>query len=244
MHYSRRFVLPFAALFQIAGSAAPQVFGWGMSIGEQSRLLDTAIVPAGWAFSIWGPIFLWSIAFAMYAATRPVGKLSVANKVTWPAIGAFMMNGVWALYTPFLGLNLGSEFIIVIGLICALLAAVIAGRTSSKSLADRLLVAAPMGLLAGWLTAASFVGGSSVLLGLGVAMTDVLLLTILTSVSSFAVLIILLRPSITYSLSIIWALAAIIAKNSGDGNETIIYAAGGAIIVVSVVALISSIRRK
>ncbi len=149
------------------------------------------------------------------------------------------MNGLWGLYTPFFGLTLVSEFIILIGLCCALAAALIAGRSLDKTAADKLLIAAPLGLVAGWLTAASFVGASSVLLGLGIEMTTELMVSILVLAAVFSGLIILRRPSLTYDFAIFWALTAVVFKNLNDGNQIIIFAAGMAMAFVFLVALFS-----
>lgn len=154
------------------------------------------------------------------------------------------MNGVWGLYTPIMGLDLGSEIIILLGLSCAVAAALIAGRVYPKSIADQFFVAAPLGLLAGWLTAASFVGGSSVLLGFGIEITNVIMFSILAGATAFAILIIFMRPSVTYVVAIIWALAAIIFKNLDGGNQTIVFAAGIATVIILFVTLFLLKRRK
>ena len=63
----RVLLLILAALAQIAASAAPRLLGWEDDISSRSQSLPTPIVPPGWAFSIWGLIFLGSLAFAIYA---------------------------------------------------------------------------------------------------------------------------------------------------------------------------------
>ena len=232
MTFARQILLPFAAVFQVAGSSLPQIYDWGVNVGERSRALDTAIIPAGWAFSIWGLIFLWSLLFAGYAATRSGDKVALVDRVALPAALAFLANGVWGLYTPLFGLNIGSEIIIVIGLLSAVSAALIAGRHPMKSVAQNILVAAPLGLLAGWLTAASFVGGSSVLLGLGVDISNPVLLGFLTGATLVAAIIIWSGASLAYSAALLWALSAIIEKNLDDGNQIILVAAAIALVVI------------
>ncbi len=235
----RRFLLPIASLFQIAGSSLPPIFKWGEPIGERSLALDTALVPAGWAFSIWGIIFLWSVMFAFYAASRREDNAALADKVAVPAIAAFSLNGIWGLYTPFFGLTLISEVIIVLGLLFALTAALTASRFPGVSIVERLLISAPLGLLAGWVTAASFVGGSSVLLGMGVEITNFVMLAILVSATIFAGAVILNRPSMTYVIAVVWALVGVISKNLEGGNQLVLYAAGASIVAVGLITLYS-----
>ena len=56
------------ALFQIvAGPLGMWIFG--VSMGEISDANSTLVVPAGYAFSIWGPIFALCLAYAVYQAT-------------------------------------------------------------------------------------------------------------------------------------------------------------------------------
>ncbi len=232
MSFARKVLLPLAAVFQIAGSSLPMIFGWGETVSERSNALSTAIVPAGWAFSIWGVIFLWSLIFAGFAATRSTDKAGLAEKVAWPAIGAYTANGVWGLYTPMFGLDIWSEVIIVTGLFCAVTAALIAGRASTKTKAEIFLISMPVALLAGWLSAAAFVGGSSVFLGLGVAMTLPVLLGILAAATIFASAVYFAGPSRIYLLPVIWGLSAIITKNLDGGEMMIVYGAGAAIAIL------------
>ena len=234
----RQIFLPVAALFQVAGSSLPQIYGWGVSIGERSRALDTAIIPAGWAFSIWGIIFLWAILFALFSASRSENNATLVDRVAWPAIGAFTMNGIWGLYVPFFGLNLVSELIIVIGLICAIAAALIAGRFSAKTFANQFFVAAPLGLLAGWLTMASFVGASSIMVGLGIEMTNTVLLLIVTVAAGFAGFVAFLRPSPAYLFAVVWALAAIISKNVSSGNQMVLLTAAAATLLLLLISIV------
>jgi len=235
----RHLLLPCAALFQVAGAALPRIYGWGIDVGDRSRALDTAIIPAVWAFSIWGIIYLWCIAFSIYAATRPQARAQLANHVTWPAIGAFTMNGIWALYTPVMGFDILSQVILITGMISGVRAALLSGRHMPKSWAETLLIAQPLGLLGGWLTAATTVGTSTVLLGLGTTISTALLGALLVTGTLFAAWVITRRPAITYTVALIWALVAVVTKNQDGGNAVIMYTAAGAIVLIAITTLLA-----
>ncbi len=56
-----------AAVAQIAGSPLGTALA-GRSVGEVSDATRALITPAGYAFSIWGPIFAGALAWAVYQA--------------------------------------------------------------------------------------------------------------------------------------------------------------------------------
>ncbi|MEM9879157.1 MAG: hypothetical protein AAF862_07745 [Pseudomonadota bacterium] len=238
----RQILLPAAAIFQVAGAALPRIYEWGIDVGVRSKALDTAIVPAVWAFSIWGIIYLWCIAFSMYAATRPTARAELANTLTWPAIGVFTMNGIWALYTPMMGFDILSQVILITALVCGVFGAIKAGQYTPKSWPTRLLAGLPLGLLAGWLTAATFVGLSTVLRGAGLAITTPLLIGILSAGTLFAGLMITLRPPATYVLALLWALTAVVTKNLDAGNQAVLYTAAGAMLLIALTTVYAARR--
>ncbi|NBD73849.1 hypothetical protein GVX82_02295 [Patescibacteria group bacterium] len=79
-----------AALLQIPAAAL-------LSIGtfeESTRTLPTLIQPAGWAFGIWGLIYLLSIVYATYQAIPRFDHPALAATRT-PALAAFLGSTVW-----------------------------------------------------------------------------------------------------------------------------------------------------
>lgn len=221
--------LLFAAVFQVGASSFPFIFEWGVDVGTRSRALDTAIVPSGWAFSIWSLIFIWSIIFALFAFRSGAKTVPLIHRVTYPIAGTFMANGIWSLYVPLFNIDWVSLMIISTGLSLALIALFAAGRPSALSLTEKWIVRAPIALLAGWLTAATFVGASSVLMLAGVVMDQMILLGLLASATIFAGFITIKIGGWVYLAPIAWALIAIIDKNSTGGNSVIFIAAIGAI---------------
>lgn len=168
--------------------------------------IDPPIQPAGYAFSIWLVIYLWlvvSAAFGLWrraadpAWNRARGPLvvSLAIGTLWLAIAN--ASAIWATV---------AIFAMAAGAITALIRA---------PEADRWWFQAPIGIYAGWLTAASFVSlgstaaGYGLVLGsLGWAYVGILgALAVALGVQSQ-------RPQAPeYGATVIWALVGIIVSN-------------------------------
>ena len=70
-----RIVVLLCALAQIGAALLP-VMGIGTPVGERSDAVQTLITPAGWAFSIWGALYLGSLVFL--ASPVYVGRGAIA----------------------------------------------------------------------------------------------------------------------------------------------------------------------
>lgn len=187
------------------------------------------VQPAGWAFAIWGLIYLWLLVSAVYglwlrardedwAAMRPALILSMATGAAWlpvaqqnPLLAAAM---IWAmLFTALIALF----------------------RAPPE---DRLMGSWPVGLYAGWLSAASCVATGICLAGFGI-MNDTLAARVMIIVA------IVLSAGIqwklgrvpTYGAAVIWALVAIYVANGAGNGDIAALAAVGAIALAAVTAV-------
>ncbi|MHA6265483.1 hypothetical protein [uncultured Aliiroseovarius sp.] len=182
------------------------------------------IQPAGWAFSIWGVIYIWLIAGAGWGlwkapfdpdwrAMRMPLAVSLGIGVFWVAVA----NAAPVLATVMI-------FVMAVTAIIAML------RAGS---ANRVWQMRPVALYAGWLTAATGVGTGVVLGGYGLLSPQTAALTMLVAVLAVALWVQSLRQDEWgYPLAIIWALAGVIAANASKGNWLII-----ALATVGIVAL-------
>ena len=161
--------------------------------------------PAGWAFSIWGVIYIWLIISAAFGVwrradweywqvARPALALSLGIGVFWIAAA----NAAPLLAT-------GMILIMAITAIYAML------RTGTG---DPWTLSGPIGLYAGWLTAASGVAIAVDLSGYGVLGAQTAALLALSLVLVVGLSIQTLRPALyTYPAAIVWALIGVIAAN-------------------------------
>lgn len=167
--------------------------------------IDPPIQPAGWAFSIWGVIYLWLIASAGYGLLRRDADagwdaprwpllISLAIGATWvPVANA---SPIWA--TVLIWLMWGSA-------VLALL------RTPDV---DTWWLRAPIGIYAGWLTAASCVG--TAVLATGYGATPVLTVHAGFLLLALALASLVLRRMTTpaYAIAVVWALLGIVMANA------------------------------
>jgi hypothetical protein len=167
------------------------------------------VQPAGYAFSIWGPIYLWLVISAAYGlgrrrddaewdGTRLPLIVSLAVGVSWLSVA--QASPIWATLLI---------WVMLAGAVLALL------RTPDR---DVWLLRAPVGLYAGWLTAASAVSLGLLAQGWGlppfgpigwafVALAVALVVAVATLFG---------RPSLTYGLAVGWGLAAVTVRNGAD----------------------------
>jgi hypothetical protein len=196
--------------------------------------IDPPVQPAGWAFSIWGLIYGWLLLSAGFgllrraedpgwnAARRPL-ILCLAAGTPWLAVAN--ASAIWATVLIF----------VMAGL--AIAAALAAPRQ------DRWLLQAPVAILAGWLTAASFVSLGSTAAGHGV-MTGSLGWAAIGICGALGLGLAVQRAlprAPEYGLTLVWALAGIIAANLGRHPAIAGLAALG---ILAVLASVLLARRK
>ncbi|CTQ49710.1 hypothetical protein [Jannaschia donghaensis] len=167
---------------------------------------EPPVQPAGYAFAIWGPIYLWLIAMAVFGlwkraddpawdATRLPLIVSLGVGTSWLAVA--VASPIWA------------TVLIWVMLIAALLALL---KTPGH---DLWLLRAPVGLYAGWLTAASCVSIGINLPGFGVAPFGPVGWAIVALAIALAISVAILkaRASLMYGVAVTWALVGVFVQN-------------------------------
>lgn len=179
--------------------------------------------PAGWAFAIWGLIYLWLIAGGLiglrrhgagWQAMRPPLALSLAVGVFWIAVANVAPVAATAMILVMAG-----------GAIAALIRA---GR------ADPMWLAGPVGLYAGWLTAASGVALAVVSAGHGLAGPMPAALVCLALVLVVGLWVQTRAPhALAYPAAICWALIGVIAANLDAAHWPVAALAGIGIVALA-----------
>lgn len=239
------------ALFQIvAGPLGTLIFG--VSVGAVSDANGTYVVPAGYAFSIWGLIFALSLAYAIYQALPSRREKPLLRRVGWFSAGAFLLNGVWSLVFP-AQLFLVSQAVILGVFVCAGAAFLLASRAEldrRPGFLERWLVVLPFGLLFGWITAATLVSFATTLAalgtlsgGLGEALLGVGLLLAGGLIAAGVVRAAGRGPwqgTLAYGAAVLWALAAVVVNQYDASLLTTAAAAVAAALLT--LALIGTFR--
>ena len=219
-------------LLSVAFAAAPLFSGdfTGFSADQLPiPQIDPPVQPAGYAFAIWGPIYLWLIVSAVYGvihfpddprwnAVRVPLCISLGVGVPWLLIA--QISAVWATIT-------------IIVMTAAALRALY-----HTPIDKRWWLRGAVGLYAGWLTAASFVSIATTLAGYGVLLDGygwafagiggALIVAIATYRHT---------PSSAYFGAVIWALIGICVANGMQNFLVTALAITGIILLICVMAM-------
>lgn len=234
---AQRWAVILAVVVQIGAGFLPR-FGIGEFIGTRSDAVRTLITPAGWAFAIWGPLFLLSIIYAVWQALPAQRSNALLARIAWPAAVALAAQGLWSTYTQLANLTVVSVLIILLSLAALLVVMRALVEETSLSRAERLLVAPAFSALTAWLTAASIVNVAASLKyhGIGGSEPTPFLAAAMVVIGALiaALAAIRLRGAPLYGLVFAYALVAINAAG-GQRFAAVGWAAlGGAVLVLAV----------
>ncbi len=230
------------AVAQVAAGQAPQLFGWEETIGSRSDALSTPIVPPGWAFAIWGVIFLGCLVFAVYAALPGNLTNPLLRRIGWLAVMAFALNTLWELWVPVYSLDAVALGILGVLLVVMVIVMMQIAAAAPLTTGTTWFVRFPLSLLAGWITAAFFVGLSVTARFYGIAFEDgtglVPSLVVLTAASLFAAGVLFSGAGWMYAIGVVWGLAAIAIGTAASGGALALAGlAAAAALVLALLAL-------
>ena len=236
---ARQVAVTLGAIFQIA----VPIFT-GPAVGRVSGENPTLVVPTDYAFVIWTPIFLLALIYAVYQALPSNRESQLLRKIGWFSALAYFSNGIWEIVFPAREFVLSQ--IVFVGISTgAVVAFVLVQRgAGSGSRFDRWLVAPAFGLLAGWVTAAFFIGFLTVLVatgvlsgGIGEAICGALMLIVGGAVACAVILAGRNGPVqgyLAYGGAVLWALAGVVANQYQNSLITSSTAIVCAILVAAV----------
>ena len=194
------------------------------------RIERPSIQPAGYAFAIWGLIYVWLLVHAGFCLLRRRGDRAFLQ-VALPLLLASVLGAVWLAIAASMPLLAEVAILLMAGF-------ALTAYLRADPVQDRWLLAAPTAIFAGWLTAASAVSTGVLLAGYGVFSDTVSALMMLALVLGVAVMVQIRRPTMpVYGATVVWAIVGVIVANWG-ANATVAYAAvaGAAIMAMATVA--------
>lgn len=183
--------------------------------------VDPPVQPAGYAFSIWGLIYLWLLAHGGYGLFRRADAADW-DRGRWPLLVSLAVGAAWlpvALLSP-----VWAMVLIWVMLVAALVALF---RAPER---DVWLARAPLGVYAGWLTAAAWVSVALVGAGFGVAFGEVAWawIALVAALVMAAAVLSQLRWGWSYAAAVVWALVAMAVANFAGDTALAVAALGGA----------------
>ena len=162
--------------------------------------VDPPVQPAGYAFAIWGVIYLWLLAGAVFGLVKRA-ETPGWDAMRWPLIVSLVVGAAW----------------IPVAQMSPLWALLSAGE------ADRIWLRTPIALYAGWLTAASCVALGLMLAGHGVVSERLAALAMIVLALVIALVIMALRGDTPeYAGAVIWALVGVVVANLGTANWVVL----------------------
>lgn len=213
--------------------------GIGSPVGERSDAVQTLITPAGWAFSIWGALYLGSLAFALLQFTAAGRDSRLFAELRWPAAGAFLGNALWATWVQ-LGDIDAVSILIIFGSLVSILGAYrrIASWPAAFSAAERWGAVLPLSALASWLTAASIVNVAATLRYYGIDASHDAAPMISASILVVGGVIVAAalargKGNPPFALVFLWALAAIFAAGGQEAHVVAVGAGVAALLVIT-----------
>lgn len=154
---TRRLVVLAAAVFAVVVPVVQSLGGVGLSQAEFAADGNQTLQVAGYAFSIWGLLYLGLLAYAGRQALPQTGESLLINRMGWPSAVAMFGIGLWIVVAA---LNLKAASVAVI--FASLLALLVPLLALSKTIRatgvmdrDRWFLIWPLSALAGWLTIAA-----------------------------------------------------------------------------------------
>jgi hypothetical protein len=226
-----------AALFAVVASRFHEITGLGVPIAEYAAANDTTLRAAGYAFAIWGLLYLGMLAYAVFHATPAGDRSSLVRRTAWPAAIAFASCGAWVIAAC---LQLYALTLALILLGAVTLTSRLAGLAGCDARAaekvDEWLGLWPLAALAGWMTVASGLNTVAVaehyglLTNIPAPLVAAAVVVVVTGSSLFVGSRI---RSLSFPLAIAWGFAAIaVAERAERPAITAVAALGGLVCIL------------
>ena len=206
----------------------------GVMTNAVSDKYPTVVTPAGYAFSIWGLIYLGLIAFSIYQLLP--SKLVRLRSVRVLFIVSCVLNCAWlyAWHSYAIGIC-----VILLFALLATLALINTKLKTAESALDALFTKAPFGIYFGWVTAASIVNFVIYLKYIDVQMSasawNILGCSFIVVALIVSIIVRVKLRNFLYPLAVAWAATGIAVQQ--QGNTAIILTAAICVIVCLVLSI-------
>lgn len=183
-----------------------------------NRYPDMLYFPANYAFSIWGIIYAFLTAFAIYQALPSQRNNPIFERIGYLFVASSVFNIAWLTCFHFnsFPLSMVMMVLLLVTLITIYLRLEIGVKPVSRAV--KWFVHVPFSIYLGWITAATITNASYVLVdagwqGFGIApQAWAVIMLAVTGVVAFA--LVFTRRDIAYGLVIVWAAGAIASRHS------------------------------
>lgn len=241
-------------LLVLLTALAMPVVGWlsnngtfGPDNGTISDQYPTLLVAAGYAFAIWGLIFLLDVIYAAWQLTGARKTDDTLSRVApWAAAG-FALTTLWM---PLFSMGQFWLCLLVIfgATACLIRCAMILSHDRTPQEGQWMWAWLPLSMHAGWLSLAAFLNLAQVVVAYELASTTNMLPWSLVIFALAALMLLMvnlrMRGNIDYVIAALWALVAVYVKQSDSGLPGAQTAAWVALAIGAVLALQTVMLRR
>jgi hypothetical protein len=190
----------------------------GQTTGQISDRFQIFFKPAGFAFSIWGIIYLGLFGFIMFQALPSQKTKKLMDKIGLFFVLSCLANMGWLLVWHYERFALSLIFILILLLsLVKIYSNLTIGQTKVKTV-EKWLLHVPFSLYLGWVSVATIVNISIYLHWVdyyGLEISDEIWYMIATGIGILiSFLLTILKSDLVFNLVFVWAYAAIAVQNS------------------------------
>ncbi|QFT96356.1 hypothetical protein FIU85_03490 [Roseovarius sp. THAF8] len=202
----------------------------GFSAGQFPIPQDTPPVqPAGYAFSIWGLIYIWLLAGALFGLINRYDD-PAWDAMRWPYIVSLVLGSAWIPVA-----NISPAWATALIWLMWGTAALALMRAGTR---DRIWLRTPIALYTGWLTAASCVALGLLLPGYGVLSQSTAALLMIALALALSAAMLALRPDTPeFAAAVVWALVGIAVTNADPVNWPVLALSGAGVVALALLVL-------
>lgn len=212
----------------------------GRTTGEVSQLYSNLFVPAGYAFSIWGLIYILLLMFVILQARGLFVKggepPAYVSRIGWWFVVSCLANAGWLLAWHHLLIPLSLALML---LLLGALLVIYLRLNSGQQPAAPLLVRLPFSVYLGWITVATVANVAALLVSInwnGFGISEVTWTVIVLIVATLITLWVLwTQEDFAYTGVVIWAFVAILVRRQTEGG------ANDSTIITSIIILLALI---
>lgn len=203
--------MPIVAFFSQRGAFGPDN-------GAISGQYPTLVVAAGFAFAIWGVIFLLDVLYGIWQATGERRGDATLDRIAPLTAAGFALTAVWM---PLFSMgHFGVCLVVIIAaLACLLRAAIVLTDDATRLPRQWLWAWTPVSLHAGWLSVAAFLDLAQTIVAYGWLPTTHMLPWSIALFIGLAALLLWanarMRGNVDYAGAAAWGLVAVYVKQSG-----------------------------
>ncbi|TGD78256.1 tryptophan-rich sensory protein [Hymenobacter wooponensis] len=211
----------------------------GQTNAQVSYKYPTPLTPAGYAFSIWGLIFLSLLLYAVWQLLPAQRRNPLPDAVARPLVWANVLTGLWLVVFAYE--LIVPSMLVMLGILASL--AVVYGRARQlvRRASSPWYSSIPFGLYLGWISVATVV---NVTLALGTKWhpdeeVALQLAIVLVGITAGLALNVTRRfTELAYPATVAWGLLGIyVARRSAPDTEVLAWMALAAAIIVAVLGL-------